>query len=215
MKIYCWNYWPISKTAKVFRFSDNEFIKTLRILDNNSIVFVVYKLIPKNQSMNKKLFLYTALAVMLFVSCKTSKISDVQSTKGTADQQKMINGPWILNTVTYEGNEGKFSSVLFNDADASCFENSEWYFRNNNNTGSYIIAGSENCSEGERFMRWSILSTGQLQFKAIDSKYKDISGGLGYRLDIASLDASQMVLKSRVSVDGEPITIVYSFTKNQ
>lgn len=165
--------------------------------------------------MSKMKFLYTFVAVILLVSCKTSEATKVQSTKGTADQQKMLNGPWILNTVTYEGNEGKFSSVLFNDADATCFENSEWYFRNNNNTGSYILASSDNCSGGERFFRWSILSTGQFQFKSIDSKYKDTSGGLGYRLDIASLDTSQMVLKSRVNVEGEPITIVYSFTKNQ
>ena len=165
--------------------------------------------------MSGKTLFYAALVVILFVSCKSTEASALQSTKGTAQQQKMINGPWLLNTVTYEGNEGKFSSILFNDADATCFENSEWYFRNNNNTGSYIIAGSDNCQEGERFMRWSILSSGQLQFKSIDSTYKDISGGLGYRLDIASLDASQMVLKSRVSVEGEPITIVYSFTKNQ
>ena len=149
------------------------------------------------------------------VSCKSTEATNAQSTKGTSDQQKMINGPWILNSVSYEGNEGKFSSILFNDADAICFEASEWYFRNNNNTGSYIIGGSDTCSEGERFFRWSILSSGQLQFKSIDSSYKDISGGVGYRLDISTLDASQMVLRSRVSVDGEPITIVYSFNKNQ
>ena len=165
--------------------------------------------------MIKKVFLYAVMAIIPLISCKTTEASRAQSTKGTADQQKMINGPWILDTVTYEGNEGKFSSVLFNDADDTCFENSEWYFRNNNNTGSYILASSDNCSGGERFIRWSILGTGQLQFKSIDSKYKDTSGGLGYRFDIASLETSQMVLKSRVSVDGEPITIVYSFTKNQ
>lgn len=165
--------------------------------------------------MNKRFFLFAAVIAVSFTACKTSEAVKAQATKGTADQQKMINGPWILNNVTYEGNEGKFTSVLFNDADATCFEGSEWYFRNNNNTGSYILAGTDTCAGGERFIRWSILSTGQLQFKSIDSKYKDISGGLGYRLDIATLDASQLVLKSRVSVDGEPIDIVYSFTKNQ
>jgi hypothetical protein len=165
--------------------------------------------------MNKKLFFYAALVAVLFSACKTSDALKTQSTKGTAAQQKMIDGPWILNTITYEGNEGRFSSVLFNDADATCFEGSEWYFRNNNNTGSYIIEPSDNCSGGERFIRWSILSSGQLQFKSIDSKYKDTSGGLGYRLDITNLEDSRMVLKSRVSVEGQPIDIVYSFTKNQ
>ncbi len=164
--------------------------------------------------MSKRLILYFAFTTLLVGACKTSEAVKAQATKGTAEQQKLIDGPWLLNTITYEGNEGKFSSVLFNDADANCFENSEWYFRNNNKTGSYILTSSANCTGGERFFRWSILNTGQLQFKAIDSKYKDISGGLGYRFDISALEASQLILKSRVSVDGEPITVVYSFTKN-
>ncbi len=161
--------------------------------------------------MIRKLVLFFVAAPLVLGSCSAPK--GVPSTKGTANLQKTLNGLWTLNTVTYEGNEGKFSSVLFNDADASCFEGSDWFFRNNNNTGSYVLNGGAICTEGERFIRWSILNSGQLQFKSIDSNYKDISGGMGYRMDVASLDASQMILKSRVSVDGEPITIVYSFTK--
>lgn len=165
--------------------------------------------------MNKLLVFYATIMVVLFSACKTSEAVKSQSTKGTAEQQRIINGPWLLNTVTYEENEGEFTSILLNDADATCFEGSEWYFRNNNNTGSYILENSDNCTGGERFMRWSILSTGKLQFKSIDSNYKDTSNGVGYRFDIDVLDESNLVLKSRVSVDNEPISIVYSFTKNQ
>ncbi|MGB5555644.1 MAG: lipocalin family protein [Flavobacteriaceae bacterium] len=162
--------------------------------------------------MIRRIILVFLVVPLFLISCNATK--GVPSTKGTAKLQKTLNGAWTLNTVTYEGNDGKFSSILFNDADASCFEGTYWYFRNNNNTGSYVIDPTNNCSGGERFIRWSILNSGQLQFKSIDSNYKDISGGLGYRMDVALLEDTQMTLKSRVSVDGEPITVVYSFTKN-
>lgn len=55
----------------------------------------------------------------------------------------------------------------------------------------------------------------QLQFKFIDDKYKDISGGLGFRLDIAALSETQMRLQSKVTVDGAPVTVVYEFIKNE
>ncbi len=161
--------------------------------------------------MIKKTILLFFAAVLVLASCSTPK--GVPSTKGTAKLQKTLNGLWTLNTVSYEGNDGKFSSILFNDADATCFEGTDWFFRNNNNTGSYVINATDSCPGGERFIRWSILNSGQLQFKSIDSNYKDISGGVGYRMDVASLDETSMTLKSRVSVDGEPITVVYSFTK--
>ncbi|MCJ7465452.1 MAG: lipocalin family protein [Maribacter sp.] len=162
--------------------------------------------------MIRKIMLVMVMIPMVFLSCKSQK--GVPSTKGTAADQKTINGAWTLNEVSYEGNTGTFKSVLFNDADASCFAGSSWYFRNNNNTGSYTLANKTDCSAGERFIRWSILNTNQLQFKFIDEKYKDISGGLGYRMTIATLTDQEMILKSNVSVDGESIIVVYNFTKN-
>ena len=53
----------------------------------------------------------------------------------------------------------------------------------------------------------------QLQFKFIDEKRNDISGGVGYRLNIETLTEQSMTLKSNVSVDGETVTVVYDFTK--
>ncbi len=157
-----------------------------------------------------KIILIAAFALLL-VSCSSQK--NGPGTKGTNAEQKIISGTWTLKNVSYEGSKGTFKSVLFNDADAFCFEGSEWFFRNNNNTGTYTLAGNDLCRGGKRFIRWSILNTNQLQFKFINSKYKDISGGVGYRLDIAALGESQMILKSQVSVEGQPLTIVYTFTK--
>lgn len=146
-------------------------------------------------------------------------LSSCSVSKSARQDRSVLNGYWILSNVSYQGSQGKFSSVLFNDADAKCFEGSNWFFRNNNSTGSYVLANNGDCNQDERFIRWSVVEregmSDQLQFKFIDDKYKDISGGLGYRLDIASLSATQMSLNSKVTVDGTPITVVYEFIKNE
>lgn len=146
-------------------------------------------------------------------------ISSCSITKEVRDQRNLISGTWTLNDISYENNEGTFKAVLFNDAEAICYEGSQWYFRDNNSTGRYTIKQGSLCEGGDRYIRWSVVRPqqnydSQLQFKFIDEKNKDIAGGLGYRLTIAQLTGSNMTLKSNVSVDGEPITVVYQYTKN-
>ncbi|MCM4166388.1 hypothetical protein KCTC52924_03321 [Arenibacter antarcticus] len=159
----------------------------------------------------KKSFFLLLMAVGMLSSCSVSK--------SAKQDRNTIDGYWMLNSVSYTGSEGKFKSELFNDATAACFEGSNWFFRKNNSTGSYVLANSSDCSQQERFIRWSVVNregmTDQLQFKFIDDKYKDISGGVGYRLDISSLTETQMRLQSKVTVDGSPVTVVYEFIKNE
>ncbi|MBT8280698.1 MAG: lipocalin family protein, partial [Muriicola sp.] len=133
-------------------------------------------------------------------------------------QRNLLSGSWTLDDVRFENNTGMFKAVVFNDADAICFEGSNWFFRDNNSTGRYTIKEGSLCEGGDRFIRWSVIKnpadyTSQLQFKFIDDKRKDISGGLGYRLNITELTAGEMTLKSNVTVDAKPITIVYEFSK--
>ena len=156
--------------------------------------------------MNKTIVLLVALATLV-TSCSVSKQA--------RQEGNMLSGTWTLNNISYENSEGSFSSVLFNDAKDICFEGSDWFFRDNNNTGRYTIASSTLCEGGDRFIRWSIVngSPNQLQLKRIDEKYKDISGGLGYRLNISELTESAMTLKSNASVGDDRVTIVYEFTK--
>ncbi len=158
----------------------------------------------------KNSILLLGLTALLLVSCSI--------TKSVRDQRNLISGTWTLDDVTFENNEGSFKAVLFNDADAICFEGSNWFFRDNNSTGRYTIKGGSLCSGGDRYIRWSVVEraenySGQLKFKFIDEKLKDISGGIGYSLNIAQLTSQQMTLKSNVTVDGEPVTIVYQFSK--
>ncbi len=149
------------------------------------------------------------IASLLLFSCST--------TKQVRDDRKTVDGPWTLNDVGYEDNEGDFKAKLFDDASAVCFEGSTWFFRNNNSTGSYTIQPGSLCSGGERNIRWSIIDNEgggqQLQFKYIDEKKNDIYGRTGYRLDVVSITPSQMTLKSNVSVDGSSVSVVYKFSK--
>lgn len=149
------------------------------------------------------------IASLLLFSCST--------TKQVRDDRKTVDGTWTLNDIGYEDNEGDFKAKLFDDASAVCFEGSTWFFRNNNSTGSYTIQPGSLCSGGERNIRWSIIDNEgggqQLQFKYIDEKKNDIYGRTGYRLDVVSITPSQMTLKSNVSVDGSPVSVVYNFSK--
>jgi len=155
----------------------------------------------------KKTVLIFAAFVMVASSCSVSKAA--------RGQRNLLSGSWTLDNISYENNTGSFQSILFNDAKDICFEGSNWFFRDNNSTGRYTISPSSLCTAGDRFIRWSVIdgNPNQLQFKFIDEKLKDISGGAGYRLNITTLTEQSMTLKSNVSVDGERVTIVYEFTK--
>ncbi|MGS2764474.1 lipocalin family protein [Sinomicrobium sp. M5D2P9] len=150
------------------------------------------------------------LIVLVASSCSLSKVNK--------EYRGAIVGNWILNDVTYTGSSGNFKSVLFNDVSDDCFKGSQWFFRNSNSTGSYTINPGAECMEGARNIRWSVLEKGegasQLQFKFIDEKRNDVSGGYGYRLDIVTLNQQQMTLQTNTTVEGEPITVVYNFSRS-
>nr|WP_299345458.1 lipocalin family protein [Allomuricauda sp.] len=160
--------------------------------------------------MVKQSFLFVVLAGLMVSSCSVSK--------SARTQRNLFSGSWTLDNISYENNSGNFKATIFNDAEDICFEGSDWFFRDNNSTGRYTISQSTLCQGGDRFFRWSVVEpsqnySSQLQFKFIDEKRKDISGGLGYRLNISSINEQSMTLRSNVSVDGEPVTIVYQFSK--
>jgi hypothetical protein len=158
----------------------------------------------------RKSILGVLACCLLLYSCSISK--------GVREQRDTLSGTWSLDNIAYENNQGSFKAVLFNDADAICFEGSEWYFRDNNSTGRYTLNDGSLCSGGDRYIRWSVLeqpqsNSNQLQFKFIDDKNKDIGGGLGYRLNITSLTPQSMILRSNINSGGENVTVVYEFTK--
>ncbi len=158
----------------------------------------------------KKLILLLSACALIVSSCSVSK--------DARGKRNILSGSWTLNNVSFANNTGNFKAVLFNDVEDICLEGSDWFFRDNNSTGRYTISPSTLCSGGDRFIRWSVVEggmngTSQLQFKFIDEKLKDISGGTGYRLSIESLTEQAMQLKSNVTVDGKPVSVIYDFTR--
>lgn len=158
--------------------------------------------------------------IVMLISAMALIVSSCSVSKDARGKRNTLSGSWTLNNVSFENNMGNFKAVLFNDVEDICLEGSDWFFRDNNSTGRYTIAPSTLCNAGDRFIRWSVveregLGNSQLQFKFIDEKLKDISGGVGYRLNIVNLTEQAMTLKSNVSVDGENVTVVYDFTKKQ
>lgn len=156
--------------------------------------------------MSKKLILLLGIILIYTASCSVSKTNKTYRTT--------VNGYWTLDNISFE-NAGAFKATLFNDAEAICFEGSEWFFRENNSTGQYNLKSASICDSSTRYIRWSIVEgdPNQLQFKFTDEKKKDLTGS-GYRLTISTLSDQQMVLKSNVMANGENVTIVYEFTKN-
>jgi len=159
--------------------------------------------------MNKMLWVF--VFSLLLHACGVSKQS--------RENQKIINGAWTLNDVSFSGNTGDFKAVLFNDVEDICLEDSSWFFRNNNSTGTYTIKPSSLCKDGLRYIRWSVITqessnVSQLQFKFTDASGKDISGNTGYRLNILALSDTDMKLSSDVIVDGKKTSVLYNFSKN-
>lgn len=146
-----------------------------------------------------------------------SLLSSCSLSKTERDARSTIDGTWILNTVDYEST-GTFTSTLFNDTSASCFEGSKWFFRSNNSTGTYEIVNAD-CPTGVRNIRWAAneigKDSGNYEFimKMVDEKNKDIQKNAGYRMDLRYLDANTMTITETSEVDGSPIKIVLNFSR--
>lgn len=157
----------------------------------------------------KKMMILTAIIAFWSTSCSLTKENKLY--------RSTLNGNWELTEVSYEGAEGKFTSVLFKDAAAECFEGSTWSFNSNTSLGYYSIPQTQECVAGQRNIRWSVYEANglqQLQFKFVDEKRKNIND-YGFRLNIDYLDDTTMKLHSNVNVEETPVKVVYQFRKSQ
>lgn len=151
------------------------------------------------------------LLVSVMMACGTTKIE--------RQAQQTFKGDWNLNSITYPQNSGFVDVTLFDDASRNCFENSEWHFISNNNKGYYQLF-KEDCSPGKRTFRWDVQETSP-KSGIFDFTLKPVSEGQnarktskGYRLNLVSLNQSQMVWEQTVSYDGKPFVIRMNFSKN-
>lgn len=149
------------------------------------------------------------IIAMLLAACSISKQEK--------SARKTIDGTWTLTKVTYD-TQGSFKSVLLDDATASCFEGSKWFFRSNNSTGTYdIINGT--CQTGVRNFIWSSNEIGKgtgnndFTLKFTDEKNNDIQKNTGYRMVLKNADENSMTITQSVSFEGSPFKINYNFTR--
>lgn len=151
----------------------------------------------------------TLLIATLFVSCSLSKVEK--------SARKTVDGNWVLNSVTYDA-QGKFNTQLFNDVTASCFENSQWFFRSNNSTGTYDIINSD-CSTGARNFRWAANEIGKnsgnfdFTMKFTDAKKNDLEKNTGFRMNLRYLDDNSMQITQTIQFEGKPFHINLNFTR--
>lgn len=156
------------------------------------------------------LILNLIIVAFLFAACSTSKEARTY--------KKTLDGNWQLQTVVSEGIAGKVKIMLFNEADFNCFVGSSWSFNDRNSLGSYTVNknGTE-CVGLKRDFRWSIYEAPNepklLQFKRLDDKLKEVDDGGGFRFTVVQLEDNVMQLRSNITFEGKPASLVYNFVR--
>ncbi len=150
------------------------------------------------------------VVIFLLASCSGSKEARTY--------KKTIDGNWQLQTIVTEGIMGKVKVQLFSEADFNCFVGSSWHFNDYNSLGAYTISKNENeCVGLKRNIRWSIYETkGEpklLQFKRLDDKLKQTDEGDGFRFTIMQLDNNTMQLRSNITFENKPASLIYNFVR--
>lgn len=150
-------------------------------------------------------------SVLILVSCGPGKIAQ--------EARKTINGEWTLTSITFPGNSNNLDVTLFNDATASCLENSSWSFVSNNNTGIYTVSNMECGNTEKRYFKWSVntvnATTGDFDFmlKPTNESW-DSSTNAGFRINLVTVTETNMVWEQTVNFEGEPFKIQMNFNKN-
>ncbi len=150
------------------------------------------------------------LFVITLISCGASK--------EVRQSEKVMKGNWSLTNVTYS-KTGDYNVTLLNDTSKTCFENSQWQFVPNNNTGIYTIINSD-CNTGERNFNFAIQEmdemTGNYDFvlKPTNAKGKSETNA-GFKFRLTSLSENEMQWQQTVMTNGTPFIINMNFTKTQ
>ncbi|PJX28446.1 hypothetical protein CAP47_01010 [Psychroflexus sp. S27] len=157
----------------------------------------------------KRIFALICLSV-LFVSCSTSKIE--------RQSMRSLDGDWTLTDISYPGSSGLVDVTLFNTASMNCFQNSSWNFVSNNNTGNFVLYGSD-CPSGEQNFAWNIETT---ESNTYNFTLKPLTKGVnpqkinkGYSMEITQLNDFNMTTRQTVQYNGAPFIVQMEFSKNR
>ncbi|HLV24186.1 MAG TPA: hypothetical protein VKY36_05355 [Moheibacter sp.] len=159
-----------------------------------------------------KNFLLTCMASFLFiVSCTNTKM--------IADNEKMMRGDWTITDVSVDGiQESQVDITVFDEAKSQCFEGSTWHLVQNNASGNYTLQGGTDCPSATTKIKWFITETdGQyyFNFKKIYEGERPKNVVDGYKMRVASNTGSSIVLEQELTFEGKPLSVFYTFNKNQ
>ncbi|WP_127845445.1 lipocalin family protein [Psychroflexus aestuariivivens] len=156
--------------------------------------------------MKKILLVFVAFSLM---SCGSGYLAN--------KMEREFKGDWVLTEVSFPNSSGFFDVSLFNLGEVSCFENSEWSFVSNNNTGEFQLFGNDCIRETQEFA-WSIDPTTiesnvqEMVFKiTTDQNARKVTQGS--RIRIKSLLANTMIWEQSVNFEGDPINIQMEFKR--
>ena len=154
-----------------------------------------------------------ALSMLALTACGSSRKAG-----DTSANRKDIKGKWEITDIRYEGltNGEKLSFDLLDEGGEACLRGSTWYFPNNGNGNYQINNVAAGCRAGERKIVWSYREENNeswLQYKRLESGVKAKNIEDGYRFRITSMSDLAMTVESSIQYAGNPIKIIYTFTK--
>lgn len=158
----------------------------------------------------KNLILFSSL-IFLIISCTNTKV--------IADSEKLMRGNWTITDVSIDGvNEAHVNINVLDEARAQCYEGSSWYLVQNNASGTYSLNGGSGCPSQTNKIKWFVTEEGGqsfFNFKRIYEGEKPKNIVDGYKLRITSNTGSTIVLAQDLTFEGKPVTVSYTFQKNQ
>ncbi len=152
-------------------------------------------------------------AVIIAIGLSGCKSQSPTSVKLDQKSERMMDGSWILTSVTTPGS-GYIKVNTFELADSKCFEGSTWKFVANNNKGNMALASAaSDCPAFSSPISWYRNKNNQFVLKILDAGEKAKKVRDGYVLDVANQTENSFDLIDMVSVGGNNANVTYTFTK--
>lgn len=173
--------------------------------------------------MNKLRIILAVLVVSIFTLGACSVPSSTSSNSGptAAQWRAAARGQWILRSVDKEDIPESYTvKTIFEEAPPECFIGSIWVLPNNGNGTINFEADGRLCAPGAvRNIVWSIHNPGadmgqpKFQFKKIYPGDRPANVTAGYRMDLSFADASKLVMRMPLNLDGTQGALVFNFER--
>ena len=148
--------------------------------------------------------LFTAMVVV--TACSSTR----NATTTDAIGRGKVTGTWTVNSITYEGIVESAVQSVFDQGPASVFQGSTWTLTN---SGKGIYALTNGTVQSIFWSMNSNAGTPEFTFKKLEEGEKPKNVDTGYKLQIASADGDNLVLKAPVQYGGGTGYIVYNMVK--